>query len=161
MPLNPIQPLPFFSTEANHQILSHSHQIFHSHLSQFDRGGLFLYFFSAPPGLKCFFPQLSLCPSSIFLGDNYRPVWGVSLLYPATFYHYYHLQFTFHFLQCLPFTSYYIYRPVWGLSLLYSATHFLPQFPQNGFSPKYFCSGEIFCSDSGFEICCIKTNFKK
>ena len=39
-------------------------------------GGLF-HFFSAAAGLKCFF--LSLCPSSIFLRDNYSSLWGLFL----------------------------------------------------------------------------------
>merc|ERR1711994_225216 len=54
-----------------------------------------------------------------FLLYIYRPVWGLSLLYPATFYHYYHLPFTFYFLPCLPFTSYYIYTDQCGDSLYY------------------------------------------
>ena len=120
MPLNPIQPLPFFSTEANHQILSHSHLllIFLSLTAAVS----FYISFQRHPASSAFFPN-SLFVRQVFFfgtitdqcGDSLyyiQPLFTIIIIYNLrfTFYHVYHLLLTTYTDQCGDYL-YYIQPP--------------------------------------------------
>ena len=107
-PLHASQPNPTTSFLLNRGQPSNPFSLSSSsHLSQFDRGGLFLYFFSAPPGLKCFFPQLSLFVRQVFFFGTITDQCGDSLYYIQplfTIIIIYHLHFTYHVYHLLLIT---------------------------------------------------------
>ena len=109
MPLNPIQPLPFFSTEANHQILSHSHLllIFLSLTAAVS----FYISFQRRPASSAFFPN-SLFVRQVFFFGTITDQCGDSLYYIQPLFIICHLPFAFTtiIIYHLRFTFYHVYH---------------------------------------------------